>query len=274
MTDRRRSLGKKDLDTAMRKRWAAAAGPRIGALALMGLVGGCAASVPTLESTTDRLAAGWQTDAELTPDGKAATLARATAENPKDLGLALDYAQRLKSQGKTREAVAVLDKAAEGAAPGADFHGAHGLMALDAGELRKAQRLLSLTAPATQDWRIISGLGVALASQGKQAEAQRQFRRALELSPNNPAVLNNLAMSHILDRKVEEAEVLLRRAASAGMPRPQVSQNLALAAALKSEGAGSGIIDMTAPEAGPAAQPALSEPVAREPLPPPAAKSR
>jgi Flp pilus assembly protein TadD len=95
-------------------------------------------------------------------------------------------------------------------------------------------RFLRLTRQP-RDWRVLSGLGVSTSAQGRQREAQQHFARALELSPNNPTILNNMAVSLILDRKVDEAEQMLKRAARAGAPRQQLVHNLALIRALKTE---------------------------------------
>jgi Flp pilus assembly protein TadD len=79
-----------------------------------------------------------------------------------------------------------------------------------------------------------SALGAALATRGKQPEAQAQFAKALALAPNHPSVLNNLALSYVLDGKAGEAEKLLRTAAAAkSSPEAgRVRQNLALALGL------------------------------------------
>ena len=84
--------------------------------------------------------------------------------------------------------------------------------------------------PKAPDWRLHSALGTALASRGKQAEAQAQFAKALSLAPDHPSILNNLALSYALDGKTGEAEKLLRRAAAAkaGTDHDRVQQNLAL----------------------------------------------
>jgi Flp pilus assembly protein TadD len=80
---------------------------------------------------------------------------------------------------------------------------------------------------------VLSGLGVAYATEGDQRTAQRHLQEALKLSPGNPALLNNLAMSYMLDRKVEKAAELLRQAARTGQDSPEVARNLKLAMALK-----------------------------------------
>ncbi len=163
-------------------------------------------------------------------------LARANAENPKDPTLAMAYVRVLKSAGKRNEALAVLDAASDANPAEMMIAVEQGLLALELGQSVKAEGALQKAAGGRdRDWRVLSGLGIAASSQGNQKAAQRHFAQALEVSPNNPAVLNNLAVSLILDRKVDQAEAVLRRAGKAGAPRQQVAQNLALIKALKSE---------------------------------------
>ncbi len=158
------------------------------------------------------------------------------SETPKEVQTALAEARKLKSTGKSKEAMAYLKKAGE-AHPGQRALGVeHGLMALELGQPKQAQQILAKTAPAdAKDWRALSGLGIAHASQGQQADAQRYFKQALEIEPNNATVLNNLAMSLILDRKVDEAEPLLRKASAVTGAKPEVARNLALAQSLKAQ---------------------------------------
>ena len=174
-------------------------------------------------------------DADRPRARSAADLAKASAENPGDATLAMAYVRVLKSTGKRIEALAVLDAASEANPDQAALNVEQGLLALELGQSGKAHGALQKAAQGPPDWRVMSGLGIAASSQGQQREAQRYFARALELSPNNPVVLNNLAMSLVLDRKVDQAEAMLRRAAKAGGTRHQVAQNLALTKVLKSE---------------------------------------
>jgi Flp pilus assembly protein TadD len=195
-------------------------------------------SGPSLEARIDRVAPAAEKSA---PSGNPKSnavrdLARANAENPKDPTLAMAYVRVLKSAGKRNEALAVLDAASDANPAEMLIAVEQGLLALELGQSIKAEGALQKAALGpNRDWRVLSGLGIAASSQGNQKEAQRHFAKALELSPNNPAVLNNLAVSLILDRKVDQAEAALRRAAKAGAPRQQVGQNLALIKALKSE---------------------------------------
>lgn len=165
-----------------------------------------------------------------------AELARANAENPKDPTLARAYVRALKNAGKRAEALAVLEAASEANPVETALRVETGLLALELGQSAKALSTLRKAATGpVQDWRVLSGLGIAASAEGNQREAQRHFAKALELSPNNPAILNILAMSLILDRKLDQAETMLRRASKAGAGRQQVAQNLGLIKALRRE---------------------------------------
>ncbi len=163
-------------------------------------------------------------------------LAKASAENPKDPTLARAYVRALKGAGKRAEALAVLESASEANPAETSLGVEQGLLALELGQSGKALNVLRKVASGpVQDWRVLSALGIAASTEGDQREAQRHFAKALELSQNNPAVLNNLAMSLILERKLDQAESMLRRAAKAGAGRQRVAQNLGLIKALRSE---------------------------------------
>ena len=171
-------------------------------------------------------------------------LARAQAQSPTDPKLGLQYARALKAAGKPKEALAVLDALPDGGPLLQPLLVEHGLIALELGKTTRArQLLLRATAEKTRDWRVFSGLGIASSSLGLHAEAQGFFAKALELSPNNPTVLNNMAMSLILDKKLTQAEGLLQKAADGGSTQARTKSNLALAKALRSDpaiAAGSG----------------------------------
>lgn len=172
-------------------------------------------------------------------DGKPRTLAelqRAHADKPKDADTTVAYARALKAGGKTREALAVVDAAAQSAPENQKLVVEQGLLALELGQSAKAQHALMRASPETTDWRVLSGLGVAHSGLGQHANAQRYLEKALVLSPENPTVLNNLALAYILDKKVDKGRELLQRAAVAGGDKPQIARNLEMAMALKGGG--------------------------------------
>jgi Flp pilus assembly protein TadD len=87
------------------------------------------------------------------------------------------------------------------------------------------QRLQALDG---SDWRTWSLLGVAYEQVGRSEDAEGAWKKALEISPANPAVLSNLAMHQAAKGNVAGAETLLRQAAAQPSASVQVRQNLAL----------------------------------------------
>jgi Flp pilus assembly protein TadD len=162
--------------------------------------------------------------------GEAATLAAARSD-PRDVEATLNAARILRRQGDKPGALALLDQAASAAPNDARLFRDRGLLALELGAVSRARdHLQHAVASGSRDWQTHSALGSALAASGKQKDAQRHFGEALKQAPDNPVVLNNLALSLALDGRRGEAEQMLRRA-SAGKDKAseaRVAQNLML----------------------------------------------
>ncbi len=176
-------------------------------------------------------------------DGKASAndLAKATeywgkefAKNPSDAERAVNYARNLKAMGAKQQALAVLQHAAILGAGSRAFFSEYGRLALEFDQVSLAQRLLEQADdPTNPDWRVISARGTALAKQGSYREAIPLYERALALAPEQPSVLNNLALAYAMEGSAEKAEPLLKRASAKGERDPRVSQNLALVLGLQ-----------------------------------------
>jgi Flp pilus assembly protein TadD len=87
---------------------------------------------------------------------------------------------------------------------------------------RKAQAL------KPRDWRPASLLGIGLEQSERYVEAEAAYRQALTLSPDNPAVLANLAMLKAGQGDGDQAEALLRKAVAQPGATIQIRQNLSL----------------------------------------------
>ncbi len=202
------------------------------------LAAGCAgANAPDLAlngapSETGSLAAGEATKPKAV---SLPALAKAHADKPDDRAAAVAYAKALRTAGKPRESLAILDRLPDAASKPLLVD--RGLLALEAGETAKARELLLKAATEKdKDWRVLSALGVAEASSGNQAKAQSYFKQALQASPNNPVVQNNLALSYLLEKKAAEGAALLKTAAAKpGSAGTRVGRNLALASTLTSD---------------------------------------
>jgi Flp pilus assembly protein TadD len=95
-----------------------------------------------------------------------------------------------------------------------------GFYALD--PLKKAQ------AAAPRDWTVYMLEGVAHEQNEQPDEARTAYLQALALSPNNPAVLSNLALWYAKHGDTGQAETLLRTAVAQPSATAQERQNLAL----------------------------------------------
>jgi len=156
-------------------------------------------------------------------------------KNPRDLQKALSYARNLKAMGHKAQAMSVLQQASMFHGQDRDLASEYGRLALDLGQTKVAGRLLALADdPSTPDWRVISARGTVLAKQGKYDEAIPLFAQALQLSGDQPSVLNNLALAYTMSGKANKAEEILRRAANQDSPHvTKVRQNLALVLGLQ-----------------------------------------
>jgi Flp pilus assembly protein TadD len=92
------------------------------------------------------------------------------------------------------------------------------------------KHLLELKA---NSWEAYSLLGVAYDQVKRPDDAQVAWAQALKLSPNNPAVLTNIAMSKAANGDLAGAEPLLRTAAAQKDVTIQTRQNLALVLGLE-----------------------------------------
>ncbi len=215
-------------------------GSAVVCLALSGCSGAPALNLPGLQTSAlnipekpalaEKEASPADTKAARSRLNEAATLAAARAD-PRDAEAVLAAARILRRQGDKAGALALLDSAASAAANDARLLRDRGLLALELGAVTRARdHLQRAIAGGSRDWQTHSALGAALAANGKPKEAERAFAEALKLAPDNPVVLNNLALALALDGRRGDAERVLRRAAAA-TPREsnaRVSQNLSL----------------------------------------------
>ena len=190
---------------------------------------GLQSGLTTSQLETSALNAGDAATAQ--PEAKAAVAAPASGAGSAT-AQAIRQARELRTQGQRPQALAALDKAAIDLPGDKQLSGERGLIALELGQLRKAEGLLreAIDTPAP-DARLVAALGTTLSAAGKQALAQAQFKRALQLTPDNPAILNNLALSYALDGKADLSEKTLRTVAGKSERSPHVDQarqNLAL----------------------------------------------
>jgi Flp pilus assembly protein TadD len=154
--------------------------------------------------------------------------------NPRDVDVAIHYAQALRAAGQRSQAVAVLEQAAIHDPDNRKLLGAYGRALADAGNYSQALDVLGKAhTPEQPDWHILSAQGAVLDQMGRHQEAQRYYAAALKIVPDEPSVLSNLGLSYALAKDLPKAEATLRRASAQSSADPRVRQNLALVVGLE-----------------------------------------
>ena len=156
------------------------------------------------------------------------------AKNPRDAQTAVNFARNLKALGEKQQALAVLQQASIFHGQNRALNSEYGRLALEFDQISTAQKLLEQADdPVNPDWRVISARGTVLAKQGLYRDAIAFYERARVLAPNEPSVLNNLALAHTMEGHADKAEPLLKQAAAVTGQRDRVNQNLALVLGLQ-----------------------------------------
>lgn len=154
-------------------------------------------------------------------------------KKPADVKVSLAYAKNLKAAGHKEQAFQILQGASIIHGDNRELASEMGRLALEFDQVGVAEKLLAMADdPTKPDWRLISARGTVLAKQSRYADAIPFFERALQLSPNQASVMNNLAMAHAANGDPAKAEEILRRA-RAGSNEPKIAQNLALVLGLQ-----------------------------------------
>ena len=170
----------------------------------------------------------------LDPLARSVFWSREAQVDPRDAEAGVKLAASLRALGRYDEAaqaagqVLILDpRNVEALIETARAHVAKGQGFYAVEPLTQAQSL------APRDWRVPSLLGVAYDQVSRFEDARAAWAQALQLSPDNPAVLTNMALHYAAQGDVARAETLLRTAAARPGATLQTRQNLALVLGLQ-----------------------------------------
>lgn len=151
-------------------------------------------------------------------------------KNPNEYEASLKYARVLRGIGSSPRAAEVAQQALALKQGDADLTLIYAQASLDIGKAEDAAYALARAeANGQTDWRLLSIIGVTMDTLDQHGPAQEYYRKALAISPDNPKVLSNLALSYVLEGKPALAEQTLREAASLPGADSRITQNLILA---------------------------------------------
>jgi Flp pilus assembly protein TadD len=155
---------------------------------------------------------------------------------PEDPVAAAGLIRALRNAGHLPEALRVANEAASKFPKDASVVGERGKVLLATHDVPGALKVLQEAAGLPgADWTIHSAMGVAHDLAGQHDAAQHAYDRALELSPDNLAVQNNLALSLALAGDIDAAIAKLQPQGIIGKTTPQTRQSLALLYALRGD---------------------------------------
>jgi Flp pilus assembly protein TadD len=153
---------------------------------------------------------------------------------PEDKTLGMAYAEILRMTGRHDQALAVMQQVAIDHPEDQGVLAAYGKAQAAAGDLGPAlDTIRRAQTPARPDWRLLSAEGAILDQMERPAEARALYQKALQIEPNEPSVLSNLGMSHLLEGNLAEAETYMKKAVAQPGADSRVRQNLALVIGLQ-----------------------------------------
>ena len=158
---------------------------------------------------------------------------RALQANPQGVEAKLGLGQSFLSIGASSEAAAQFrDVLAQREGNAAARRGlATALIGMGQPALAEEQIAVILQADSS-DYRALNVLGVALDMQGRHAEAQANYRRAIELAPTYLPTRSNFGLSLAITGPPQEAVAQLAPIATAAGSDGRIRQNLAFAYAM------------------------------------------
>ena len=154
--------------------------------------------------------------------------------NPLDPVAGVKMAQALRELGQFDQAAQAAETVLTAQPPNVEA-----MLELGRAHIARGQAFYGIAAlerardTAPRDWRPLSLLGVAYRQVRRTDDAQIAWAQALSLSPENPDVLTNSAISFIEAGDLPQAEQLLRRASARPDASMKVRQNLALVLGLQ-----------------------------------------
>jgi Flp pilus assembly protein TadD len=153
---------------------------------------------------------------------------------PTDLPGEIERAHLLRVRGAYEDAAKALAQLMLVAPDNPQIVAEYGKTLLQQGRARESVDFLKRAAEISpNDWTVYSAMGVAFDQAGDHTDARLAYQHALMLKPGEPSVLNNLAVSRALTGDVAGAKVMLAKASQTDAQQPKIAANLAAVDAMQ-----------------------------------------
>ena len=155
------------------------------------------------------------------------------SSDPSNLAAAVGMLQNLREMGSFDQARETASKLLAGKPDEPKLVAEFGKIELASGRFKEAVQLLEHAVTLDGgDWTAHSALGIAYDRLGDYGRAEKSYQAALAISPDNPVVLSNLALSKAMAGDLKGAKALLQQASMSNHADARVRQNYALVSAL------------------------------------------
>jgi Flp pilus assembly protein TadD len=203
-------------------------------MALAASVAGCGTSKLTTGSISRTSGKPLETMSASELHNATIALGQSYAKNPNDKRIATNYAAALQMDGDADQSLAVMRKLAIALPKDRDVLASYGKALAANGQFEPAlDAVRRAQTPEYPDWKLVSAEAAILDQLGQRDEARQNYRKALDLKPNEPSILSNLGMSYLLEGDLRTAETSMRSAAQQPNADSRVRQNLALVVGLQ-----------------------------------------
>lgn len=196
--------------------------------------GGCLQSTKDIPEKTGTITAAlWElangSEAANEYEKAASYFDRIYQSDPKSKKALLGYTRNLRYLGLPKESIQTIQIGLENFVNDSDLMMELAKSQLAASLIRDAETTLkTISQEEPKRWETYSALGIINDRLQNYRKAQNSYKRALELSPNNVDVTNNLALSLAQSGKLYKAIKLLENIVSSEKSSVQTRQNLAL----------------------------------------------
>jgi Flp pilus assembly protein TadD len=152
-----------------------------------------------------------------------------------DINNATAYGRALRHANRLQRSAMVLAPIADKGKKNPEAKVEYAATLADMGQFEDAEKYVRAAIGINpEDGYAYQILGVSLEAQGKHAEAEKAFRKALENWQGNPStVLNNLGTNLAAQGYIDDALETLRKAHSLAPDRPEIERNLRIVTALQ-----------------------------------------